>query len=222
MGRHPYSPEELDQIFACFIRVTNKIMEEKGPGAVTIRKVAELAGYKSATLYYYFTDLEHLIMYASMKYLQEYNKKLASSIGIMKDPYLRFCSIWELFCDSAFKKPEAFYRLFYGKYRNDLEEIIKVYYRVFPDELTGVDDSVLDMLRRGSIVERNMSILKPLAQAGYLSAEKLPIYNEIILHCFQVLLEEKISQGDGLDNDALIRRHQLYIKTLLGDPIPAP
>ncbi len=215
MARHPYTPEERKQIFARFIVATNQIMEEKGVNAVTIRQVAELAGYKSSTLYHYFNDLDHLIMYASMKYLQEYNQRLAIYIRELKDPYLRFRSIWEFFCDSAFRHPEAFYRLFYGKYRDDLEEVIRVYYEIFSDELGDMDEIVLDMLHHGSILKRNMSIMKPLVECGLVPEQKAEIWNEIIVHCFRVLLEEKMLYGDELDSTQLIERHQSYISALI-------
>lgn len=215
MARHPYTPEERKQIFARFIVATNQIMEEKGVGAVTIRQVAELAGYKSSTLYHYFNDLDHLIMYASMKYLQEYNQRLAIYIRELKDPYLRFRSIWEFFCDSAFRHPEAFHRLFYGKYRDDLEEVIRVYYEIFADELGDMDEIVLDMLHHGSILKRNMSIMNPLVECGRVPARQAELWNEIIVHCFRVLLEEKMLYGDKLDSLALIERHQNYISALI-------
>ena len=215
MARHPYSPEERRQIFARFIAAANQIMEEKGADSVTIRQVAELAGYKSSTLYHYFSDLDHLIMYASMKYLREYNRRLALYIRELKDPYLRFRSIWEFFCDSAFRHPEAFHRLFFGRYRDDLEEVIRVYYEIFPDELGAMDDVVLDMLHHGSILKRNMSILKPMVENGMVPADQMEIWNEIIVHCFRVLLEEKILYGDQLDSTKLIEKHQTYISALM-------
>ena len=215
MARHPYSPEERKQIFARFITAANQIMEEKGVNAVTIRQVAELAGFKSSTLYHYFSDQDHLIMYASMKYFQEYNHRLAVYITELRDPYLRFRATWEFFCDSAFRHPDAFYRLFFGRYRDDLEEIIRVYYEIFPDELQDTDPIVQDMLQHGSILQRNMSIMKPLVECGMVPAGQVEVWNEIIVHCFQVLLEEQMRYGDEVDSTALIERHQCYISALM-------
>lgn len=190
-------------------------MEEKGADAVTIRQVAELAGYKSSTLYHYFSDLEHLIMYASLKYLREHNQRLALYIRELRDPYLRFRSIWEFFCDSAFRHPDAFHQLFFGRYRDDLGEIIRTYYEIFPDELGEMDEVVLDMLRHGSILRRNMSILKPLVECGMVPEGQAEVWNEIVVSCFRVLLEEKILYGDKLDSVQLIERHQAYIRALM-------
>lgn len=215
MARHPYSPEERKQIFARFIIAAYQIMEEKGADAVTIRQVAELAGFKSSTLYHYFADLDHLIMYASMKYFQEYNRRLAVYITELRDPYLRFCATWEFFCDTVFRHPEAFHRLFFGRYRDDLEEIIQVYYEIFPDEFQNTDPVVQEMLQHGSILERNMSILRPLVNNGTVPEAQAELWNEIIVACFRVLLEEKILYGDKLDNAQLIERHQAYIRALM-------
>ena len=50
MARHPYSPEERNQILSRFISAASQIMEEEGMEAVTIRRVAQMAGYRSSTI----------------------------------------------------------------------------------------------------------------------------------------------------------------------------
>lgn len=215
MARPPYKAEQRNQIFACFVNAANEIMDTEGMQALTLRKVAQRAGYNSATLYNYFKDLDHLIMYASMKYFQAYNQNLALYMSEMKDPYLRFISIWEFFCDTAFRYPHAFYNLFYGKYSGEVEEIIKSYYGVFPEELGELDATVQDMLSHGALPERNMSILKPLVEQGLLSEEQAPVFNEIMLCCFKELLSQKMQRGDALDSAALIEKQITYIHAIL-------
>lgn len=215
MARPPYKAEQRYQIFASFVNAANEIMEKDGMSGLTLRKVAQKAGYNSATLYNYFKDLDHLIMYASMKYFQVYNKRLAIYMADLKDPFLRFISIWEFFCDTAFQHPHAFYNLFYGPYSSELGSIIKSYYTVFPEELGEMDENVREMLTHGPLPERNMSILRPLVREGYLTEEQAPIYNEIMLCCFKELLVQKMNQGDALDNAQLVDRQILYIHTLL-------
>lgn len=190
-------------------------MECEGMGALTLRKVAKKAGYNSATLYNYFRDLDHLEMYASMKYFQTYNQKLALYIANMQGELLRFRSAWVFFCDSAFQHPHAFYNLFYGKYSGELADIIREYYEVFPEELGTLDGVVLDMLMGGTLPERNMRLLRPLVACGYLTDEEAPVCNEIILYCFKELLSEKMQQGEHLDNQALIDRQIGYICAVL-------
>ena len=55
-------------------------MKEDDIDKISIRKIAKRAGYNSATIYYYFEDLEHLILFASIRYLREYTSALAKNI----------------------------------------------------------------------------------------------------------------------------------------------
>ena len=55
-----------------YIQITSQILEHEGMSGVTIRKVAEKAGCTSAVLYKHFENKEHLIMLASIKFLEPY------------------------------------------------------------------------------------------------------------------------------------------------------
>lgn len=215
MSRPPYRAEQRNQIFACFINSASEIMENEGMEALTLRRVAKKAGYNSATLYNYFKDLDHLVVYASMKYFEDYNRNLARYLADETDDFQRFLFMWRFFCASAFRHPHAYYNLFYGKYSGELTEIIQEYYEVFPEELGELDDSVLEMLTCGSLVERNWGALRPVLAKGNYTAEERAYINEIILYCFKELLTQKIQYGHALDNQTLIERQLNYIHLLL-------
>ena len=204
MARPPYRAEQRNQIFACFINAASELMENEGMESLTLRRVAKRAGYNSATLYNYFKDLDHLTVYASMKYFEDYNRNLARYLADEQDAFQRFLFMWRFFCASAFRHPHAYYNLFYGKYSGELTEIIHAYYEVFPEELGELDDSVLEMLTCGSLVERNWQMLQPVLEGASLSLEERESMNEIILYCFKELLTQKIQMGDALDNQTLI------------------
>lgn len=59
-----------------FIDATAKIIKEEGIEHVTIRKIADLAGFTSSTIYNYFEELSHLTFFASMRFIQDYSKEL--------------------------------------------------------------------------------------------------------------------------------------------------
>ncbi|BFK86056.1 TetR/AcrR family transcriptional regulator [Pseudoflavonifractor sp. DSM 107456] len=215
MARPPYRAEQRNQIFACFINAASELMENEGMESLTLRRVAKRAGYNSATLYNYFKDLDHLTVYASMKYFEDYNRNLARYLADEQDAFQRFLFMWRFFCASAFRHPHAYYNLFYGKYSGELTEIIHAYYEVFPEELGELDDSVLEMLTCGSLVERNWQMLQPVLEGASLSLEERESMNEIILYCFKELLTQKIQMGDALDNQTLIERQLSYIHVIL-------
>ena len=215
MARPPYRAEQRNQLFACFINAASELMENEGMESLTLRRVAKRAGYNSATLYNYFKDLDHLTVYASMKYFEDYNRNLARYLADEQDAFQRFLFMWRFFCASAFRHPHAYYNLFYGKYSGELTEIIHAYYEVFPEELGELDDSVLEMLTCGSLVERNRQMLQPVLEGASLSQEERESINEIILYCFKELLTQKIQMGDALDNQTLIERQLSYIHVIL-------
>ena len=215
MARPPYRAEQRNQIFACFINAASELMENEGMESLTLRRVAKRAGYNSATPYNYFKDLDHLTVYASMKYFEDYNRNLARYLADEQDAFQRFLFMWRFFCASAFRHPHAYYNLFYGKYSGELTEIIHAYYEVFPEELGELDDSVLEMLTCGSLVERNRQMLQPVLEGASLSQEERESINEIILYCFKELLTQKIQMGDALDNQTLIERQLSYIHVIL-------
>lgn len=206
MARPPFTPEERNRIFEKLIMATYYILEAFGPGQTTVRKVAEQAGCKTSTIYNYFEDSEHLAMYASMKYLSDYNAKLARHVSSITDPLERFYSIWSFFDEAAFEHPEGFNRLFYGKHRDKLAEVIRTYYEVFPDELEGVDDEAQEMLKMGSLLERNRFLVVPLVEAGIVEEENADLVNEIASSSFQTLLEERIFRGPGYDSEYACKR----------------
>ena len=215
MARPPYRAEQRNQIFACFINAASELMENEGMDASPCAGWQSGRATTSATLYNYFKDLDHLTVYASMKYFEDYNRNLARYLADEQDAFQRFLFMWRFFCASAFRHPHAYYNLFYGKYSGELTEIIHAYYEVFPEELGELDDSVLEMLTCGSLVERNRQMLQPVLEGASLSQEERESINEIILYCFKELLTQKIQMGDALDNQTLIERQLSYIHVIL-------
>ena len=67
--------EKRKRIMSYFINATIELMEEEGIENLSIRKVADRAGYNSATLYHYFSNLDELELFASIKCLDEYMKE---------------------------------------------------------------------------------------------------------------------------------------------------
>lgn len=54
-----------------FIEASKKIIKEKGVGELTVKKVADLAGYAPATLYNYFNNLDELLFYTVVDFFRD-------------------------------------------------------------------------------------------------------------------------------------------------------
>ena len=55
-----------------FVNVAYDLSVDEGIDSLTIRKIAENAGYNSATIYNYFENLDHLVFYTAMRSIKDY------------------------------------------------------------------------------------------------------------------------------------------------------
>lgn len=73
-----------------FIDAAREIIEDEGIKGITIRKVADKAGFNSATLYNYFENLDHLVFLAAMRYIKDYVHALPKYIKEARNSLERF------------------------------------------------------------------------------------------------------------------------------------
>lgn len=95
-----------------FIKSAQDIMTAEGMQGITLRKVADGAGYNNATLYNYFDDLDHVVLYACLKYLSLYNNSVAKELKKCHTAKERFYVMWQIFCQISFAHPDAFHQIF--------------------------------------------------------------------------------------------------------------
>ena len=203
------------RMLSYFIEATQQVIEEEGVLGVSIRKVAKKAGYNSATIYNYFKDIDQLVLLASMKYLRSYTIALNAQIKEDRDPRQNYLDVWKFFAQSALEHPNTFNNLFFSRHSNRLNDVVQLYYSVFPDEV-GTHASIIDEMFSGpDIWERNQRLLLPLVRAGVLTEEQSDIVNDISVSCFHSILERKC-QDESLDNQPLIDRLMRILEYALG------
>ena len=68
-----------------YIERAYEIIEREGVEAVSIRRMAREFGCSSTSMYRYFTNVEELIYYANIIFLDEYLQRLKEQEGGWKD-----------------------------------------------------------------------------------------------------------------------------------------
>ena len=193
MGRNKYTPEQRAQIITTFLSAATKILRTEGVKGVSIRKVAAMAGYNSATLYLYFKDVNDLITLASIGYLEGYCRTLANSRGQMTDALSTYLYAWQVLSRYATAHPDVFYQLFFGEHDEPLSASVERYYSIHPGELANLDDGIIQFLTRGDLADRNRFLLDRLAATGTVDASKVENINLLTVAYFKSLLEELMS-----------------------------
>ncbi len=200
------------RMMSYFIEATNQIIENEGIDSITIRKVSDIAGYNSATLYNYFENLDHLIFFSSMKYLKEYVLSLPEYLKNSKDPIDKYLRIWECFCKHSFRKPRIYYTIFFDKFSNSLNDDIKEYYSIFPEELGKQSKDILSMLLGQNVYDRNRSILESCIPKDLINEEDLEEVNEMNLLIYSGMLSRVLNEQTDYTIDEAVARTLLYLK----------
>ncbi len=182
------------RMLSYFIRSAQDIMKKEGISGITLRKVADGAGYNTATIYNYFDDLDHVILFASLKYLQIYNQELDLQLKNCKTAKDAFFISWDTFCKVSFQYPEAFHQIFFTKHSSSLERICKQYYDIFPEERAASTSSLYPIISDYRLLTRNYLVLDPLLKETGLDASKhIDLMNELIISAYQYLLFDCLS-----------------------------
>lgn len=200
-----------------FIEAAQELIDTEGLKKVSIRKIAEKAGFHNSTIYLYFKDVDELILLASLKHFTGYSAALAEQNHKNMSAYENFILIWKFFSESAFEKPEIFYNFFFGKHSKNLTEIFERYYELFPDEKAIYREDIKSMYFGRNIHERCRMILRPLLEEknNRLTPENLDMVNDITVSYLKYLLEQKC-QNPGLPTEAFTDRMLSMIQFMLG------
>ena len=186
------------RVMMYFIEATQELILNEGIENLSIKKIADTAGYNTATIYNYFEDLEELILYSSIDYLKIYLKDLKSKIKSNMKAIEMYETIYKVFVHHSFEKPEIFHTLFFGKYSYKLEKIIKKYYEIFPDDITGQTDITKSVLVEGNIHNRDLPVIKQMIKEGSILEEEAPYIMEAIVRIHQSYLENILQQREKI------------------------
>ena len=186
------------RVMMYFIEATQELILNEGIENLSIKKIADTAGYNTATIYNYFEDLEELILYSSIDYLKIYLKDLKSEINSNMKAIEMYETIYKVFVHHSFEKPEIFHTLFFGKYSYKLEKIIKKYYEIFPDDITGQTDITKSVLVEGHIHNRDLPVIKQMIKEGSILEEEAPYIMEAIVRIHQSYLENILQQREKI------------------------
>lgn len=179
---------QRSRMWKYFVDATAEIIEEEGIENVTIRKVADRAGYNSATIYNYFTEISHLIFFASMKFLKTYTDDVGSAIEKGRNPLEKYILSWECFCKHSFQQPQIFHAVFIMDLGNHPEKLLADYYEIYPSDLINFPEELKVILFERSVSKRGRSILEIAANEGFIDNVDIDKVNEMTILIWQGML----------------------------------
>lgn len=168
-----------------YVQITSQIIEKEGIEAVNIRKIARKAGCTSAVLYKHFENLEHLIVLASVHFLEPYitefqivNKRSDIS-SIQMDLYL-----WKIFIREAFQNKIYYEKMFFGPDREMLEDYVYEYYTLFPDRAKEFDGFSASIIFSSNLTEREYLRLRRASHEGLITPDHAWLLSRLAVAVF--------------------------------------
>ncbi len=144
-----------------FVKAAKKIIREVGVENLTVKKVAELAGFAPGTLYNYFTDLNALLAYCAADFWEECKKYVLKETEASKGIKEKIINSCQVYVDYFFDNPNVFKLIFLEEFGEIPEEIRE---RVYNPE-------VVELLRK---------YLEEGAERGLIPESTLPVTENII------------------------------------------
>lgn len=199
-----------------FLEAASSIMEEEGIEKVTVRKVASMAGFNSATLYNYFENLNHLLFYASLKYLKEYAKDLNNYVKDSKNSIDTYLKVWECFSYHSYLRPEIYNLIFFSGFSHStINDSIKTYYSIFPEELAEESQKFLPMLLEDNIYLRDYKLLQASVEEGFIKEGDIYSINEMNVLIYQGMLSRILNKNITYTVEESVERTLKYIRRTL-------
>lgn len=206
---------QMSRMWKYFVEATAEIIEEEGIDQVTIRKVADRAGYNSATIYNYFTEISHLIFFASMKYLKPYTEEVTKNMERSTNPLEKYIFAWETFCQHSFRQPQIFHAIFIMDLGDQPGKLIHDYYEKYPADLINIPEDLKPILFERNISKRGKTILGLAVKEGLLLEEQIDDINEMSNLIWQGMLTNVINNRTSYDAEEASRTVLKFIHQIV-------
>lgn len=120
-----------------FIEAACKIIEDKGLENLSVRKVADIAGYHFSTLYSYFQDINDVKLHAAIKFLDDIYRYIQNQIKSenFDCPLEKYIYIRKTVAYWSLEHPDAYQLINFENLGKDLEKIYKNFFKTPASEL---------------------------------------------------------------------------------------
>ncbi len=164
-----HSELKKKRIMNYFLDAAEKIAKQEGIENLSIRNVADEAGYNSATLYNYFDNFDQLTAFLVIRNMAGYLKESMEILENITEPFNNYLSLWEIYCDYSFENPSVFTYAYSSSKStmNNVQIQTKTYFEIFDDDVHSVDNVYFVQ----DYQEVNNLIRKRFVEAGLFSEE---------------------------------------------------
>ncbi len=203
-----------------FLDAASKLILEKGLHKITIREIAEEAGFTSSTVYNYFKDLSHLKFFAVMRFTKSYVDELPSYMNKGNNTVEKWLYSWECFCKHSFELPEIYELLYIENLGTNPEKMVKNYYKFYENDLVDLSADMQDILMSHNITKRSSLYIQDAVKEGFMNQEDIEYIAGATMLIWTGMIINVLNLRKSYEKEEAIERTMNYIeKTIMNTVI---
>lgn len=206
---------KVKRMLEYFIEATEKVIEEEGVENVTARKIADLAGFTSSTIYNYFEELNHLIFFGSLRFLDDYITELSHYIEKEEEPMEKYLSSWECFCKHSFNNPQIYNIIFISNLGSEPNELLKRYYKIYPNDLLKLPEEVKMLVMENDLSKRSKGMISSAFENVNLSDDTLDTLTDITILMWKGMLSTLLNNRTNYTPEEATSVTMKYIREIM-------
>ena len=166
------------------VEKTYELLKTLPPSEIKIRMVADACSCSNATVYRHFKDLDDLVCFASVRYLEDYINKIQKMLSELQDPMDFLVTSWKVFAEIAFRNIDVYLEMFWGRYKDRLGDAIFDYYQEFTKKWNNMDGLAASIFFNNDMDQRNYILVRRASAMGYFAYQDVQIISD--LQCYLI------------------------------------
>lgn len=195
-----------------FLDAATDVIAEEGIRNVTIRKIADRAGFTGSTAYNYFQDLSHLKFFAAMRFTSDYLNELPEYMELGHNTVEKWLYSWECFCKHSFEQPEIYSVIFMDNLGTQPQKLIDDYYVVFKDVLTGLPEQIQSIIMEHDFSKRSALYIQRAVEEGFMNEEDVDVIADMTLMIWKGMMNTYMNQRRVYTKDEAVQRTVQFVK----------
>jgi AcrR family transcriptional regulator len=198
--------KQRTRMWGYFLDAAAEVIEEEGIANMTIRKIADRAGYTASTAYNYFKDFSHLKFFAAMRFTSAYVSELPEYMALGKNTVEKWLYSWECFCKHSFEQPEIYSVIFMDNLGSSPQALFDDYYAVHNQDLAGLPEDVQSILMEYDFSKRSALYIQDAVKEGFLKEKDIDLIADMTLMIWKGMMNTYMNNRRGYSKDEAIER----------------
>lgn len=196
-----------------FLDAATDVIIEDGIDHVTIRKIADKAGYTSSTAYNYFKDLSHLKFFAAMRFTTDYVNELPQYLEKGNNTVEKWLYSWECFCKHSFEHPKIYSVIFMDNLGSVPEDLFEHYYQIYKNDLLGLPDEIKGIIMEHSFAKRSALYIQSAVDEGFIQEQDVDLIADITLMIWKGMISTVMNKRRNYTKKEAIEKTLYYVYT---------